>query len=181
MTLLAVAVVITAVLCVFSLLLNFGVIRRLREHTEMLTKLTNRSDAAGGVMHPAGTKLPALTATTAEGAQINVGEAGRSTLVGFFTPSCPACAERLPEFVALAAQMPGGSDDVVAVAVGDLQETADLRAKLAGAARVVAEVDQGPVGRAFGVQGYPAFAVLDSSTIVFSGFDLHGVPLPEAV
>ncbi|MEV6963802.1 TlpA disulfide reductase family protein [Hamadaea sp. NPDC051192] len=180
MTLLAVAVVITAVLCVFSLLLNFGVIRRLREHTEMLTKLTSQSGSSA-VMHPAGTALPALTATTADGEQVAVGREGRSTLIGFFTPSCPACAERLPEFAALAARMPGGADQVVAVAVGDLAETADLRAKLTGVARVVAEPDRGPLGQAFGVEGYPAFAMLDSSLVVFSGFDLRGVPLPEPV
>ena len=177
MTLLAVAVALTACLCVFNLVLTYAIIRRLREHGELLSKRPGLSDP-DSVVHPAGTVVSPVRAVTVEGEAIVVGEAGRQTLVGFFTPRCPACIERLPEFVSLAAGMPGGAADVVAVTIGAPEETGDLRAGLAAVALVVNEQDGGPLGKALGVQGYPAFALLDSSTIVAGGFELNDFPVP---
>jgi hypothetical protein len=114
---LAVAMALLACLCLFSLVLNYAVIRRLREHTELLTG-PSRPSAADDLMHAAGTPVPTVRTTAMDGAEVTVGEGGTSTLIGFLTPDCSACGERLPEFVDRAAQLPGGAANVVAVVIG---------------------------------------------------------------
>lgn len=182
MTLLAVAVVFTSALCLFSLVLNYAVIRRLREHTDLLTKLSRKRDhdaPVDGVMHAPGTLIAPVRTRAVDGSEVEVGGPDGRTLIGFFTPHCSACTERLPDFLSFAADMP--SANVVAVAIGDAEETSELAAKLAPAGKVVNEQDGGTLGKALGVQGYPAFALLESSRIVASSFELDELRVPETV
>jgi hypothetical protein len=81
-------------------------------------------------------------------------------LVGFFTPGCPACVERLPEFISHARQKT--PDQTVAVLVGEPEELTEMIEPRA-VAGVVLEPPQGPVAQAFEVKGFPALALLDAS------------------
>ena len=153
MSVLTAAVVVVGILCVLDLLLSFGIIRRLREQNETLRDLRERqSTAQPPIMFPAGTRI--------ELSDVDVNGA----LVGFFSPNCEACKERLPEFIEYAT---GHHGKVIAVLVVRLGEVAE----------VVVEKMGGPLHTAFGTEGYPAMCVVDDdSTVVGSGWEMSALP-----
>jgi hypothetical protein len=163
MSVLTAAVVVVGILCVLDLLLSFGIIRRLREQNETLRDLRERqSSAQPPIMSPAGTRIE-LSDVDVTGA-----------LVGFFSPNCEACKERLPEFIEYAT---GHHGKVIAVAAGDADEIADLVVRLGEVAEVVVEKMGGPLHTAFGTEGYPAMCVVDDdSTVVGSGWEMSALP-----
>jgi hypothetical protein len=56
------------------------------------------------------------------------------------------------------------------------QEAAQLVADLGRVARVVQELDGGPLQQAFGVRGFPAFALLSSGgAVAASGSDVAAI------
>jgi hypothetical protein len=174
-----VAVVALSLICLLDLVLTVGVVRRLREHAAALDELTG---APAEVMKPAGTSIADYAATTVDGEPIARELLAGPTLVGFFSPRCGPCRERLPEFVARAAGTPAGR--VLAVVVGNDRDGAAggdgqaMVAALAGAAPVVLERPGGAVGTAFGVRGFPAFGLVDASgRLVASGAELSSIPL----
>ena len=170
--------IVLSVFTLLNLLFTFGVIRRLREHTKLLSKSSGAGES--GVMAAAGERIGDFSAAGADGVRITRASFAKPTLVGFFSPKCPACSERLPRFVELATQMPERRAQVMAVVVGgDADEIAVLRADLDAVATVVTDVERGEIVRAFGVNGYPAFAVLDENGVVSSsGFDTDQIALP---
>ena len=92
----------------------------------------------------------------------------------------PVRLERLPRFAALAVQMPERRAQVMAVIVGgDDEEIAVLRGSLDAVATVVTDVERGDIVRAFDVNGFPAFAVIDATAVVVSsGYETDQISLP---
>jgi thiol-disulfide isomerase/thioredoxin len=167
-------------LCLLDLVLTLGVIRRLRVHTELLSRR-----GPGGQpppMIPAGSTAGDFTTTTVDGETVSRAGLEAQTLVGFFTPHCGACKERLPDFVASAAAAPGGRDRVLAVIVGSVEDAAEYRDELSAVARVV--IEEGSTGSIVGalqVTAYPTFVVLDGdATVLASGYTLDDLPVPVA-
>jgi hypothetical protein len=184
MALLVAAVTVVGALGVVNLIFSLGVIRRLREHTELLDRLTAGGGAQGdSVMLPPGETVADFVATTMDGERVSRGELVGSTLVGFFSPDCEPCKERLPQFVDHAEHHPGGRRQVLAVIVAQDEDTArPVAAELASVARVVRDVGAGPVPRAFGVQGFPAFALVEPGGMVrASGYELSALAEPAVV
>lgn len=173
---LAAAVVLFGLLTSLNVALTVGVIRRLREHTTELAALRNRGgDVGGDVALPTGETVGSFTAADTDGRQVDLATLGDRPLVGFFSPSCEPCKERLPHFVEYAATRSGGRDNVLAVVVGSVTETADVVAGLRTVATVVVEPDQGPVQKAFGVTGFPAFVLVENTQVAASGFNFEPV------
>jgi hypothetical protein len=162
--------------CLLDLVLTLGVIRRLREHTEVIARLP----AAPDVMLAEGRTAGAFETVATTGEPVSrVGLAGQ-TLVAALAPDCPACAERLPAFLDYAGRFPGGRDRVLVAVVGSPEETADYRVRLEPVARVVVEMErqEGGLTAALDIGGYPAFGILDASgTVVARGLGLDG-PIP---
>lgn len=178
MAVLAGAVVIVGVLCLIDLLLTFGVIRRLREHTELLAGSQPGADHVIGLA--AGEVPTAFTATDSEGAELR-GPSGLS-VVAFFSPSCSICPKRAPVFIDYVRQHPVRRDEVLAVIVGQPTDSVPYLADLTEVARVCTEPPESAIGLAFGVQGVPAFFVLEpGGTVLGSGFDPSALPAPAAV
>ncbi|WP_331770705.1 redoxin domain-containing protein (plasmid) [Embleya sp. NBC_00888] len=176
MPLLIAAVVLVTVLCLLNLLLTFGVVRRLRAqgghghggHDADITDL----------VLPVGATVPAFTAVTTAGETVSRDGLG-AVLFGFFSPGCPACAERLPLFVKAAREAVGEGRRVLAVVHGDEADTREQVAALTAVARVVVEPADGPLGRGFAVAGYPVFGLLDANgTVTASGFDPKALSAP---
>lgn len=143
-----VAIVMLTLLGLLNLLLTLGLARRIREEPP-------------AVMLPPGARVD----TTFE----------PPTLVGFFSPGCGPCHERLPEFVARARRAPAGR--TVAVVVGDGERADDMVTTLGGAVSTVVEPGGGTLSTAFGVKGFPAFALVgDGGRIEASGTDLAAIP-----
>src|SRR5579863_6492123 len=179
MTALIAAVVIVGLLCLLDLLLTFGVIRRLREHSEMLARIT--PGAAGGgadvIGLAAGQTPEAFAATDDQGADV-LGPAGLS-VVAFFSPNCSICPKRAPAFIDYVRGHLVGRHDVLAVIAGQETDSVPYLADLSAVARVCAEPMDGPVGHAFAVRGFPAFFLLDAAgTVLWSGYDPSALPAP---
>jgi thiol-disulfide isomerase/thioredoxin len=174
MAFLAAAVVLVGALSLLNLVFTFGVIRRLREHTEILDRL---DPGAHSVMLEPGQPVADFSAITVDGQPVSANWTDGGTLVGFFSPTCAPCQTQLPTFVDNAKHHRGGREFVLAVVVGDSDEAAaPLVADLGGVARVVREADGGQLSTAFGVRGFPAFALVEpSGQVGASGSDILAV------
>jgi len=152
----------------------------------LLRPLTVAGRKRGRVRAPTGAEplgpgrsVGRFAARTLDGIPITWASFASPTLVGFFSAHCPASAERLPGFLALAGGMPGRQAQVLAVAVGTPEETACLRNQLDDVATVLVDADHGHLVRAFGIRGYPTFAVVGADgMVVSSGYDASQVALP---
>ncbi|GIF12499.1 hypothetical protein [Actinoplanes teichomyceticus] len=174
------AVVLVGILCVLDLILSLGVIRRLRIHNELITKLMSGEATSVAMMMPVGDSAEPFTAITdADGMVTEKSLPGRN-LVGFFLEDCTGCQQLLPDFLAAAARFPGGRERVLAVVVhtSGEEKIADYRGRLAPVARVVVEgADQG-IGAAMKVRGFPAFGLLDDGRLLASGPEILRATAP---
>jgi thiol-disulfide isomerase/thioredoxin len=179
MAILTAAVVVLGILCVLDLLLSFGIIRRLREQNETLRSVQNQAAAVAepDIALPAGSEVCRFSTTTVTGTPLsNADTADSRLLVGFFSPGCVPCKERIPEFIEYAARFEGR---VIAVAAGSAEETADMVAQLGEVAEVVLEQTGGPLHKAFEATGYPALCLVDGTGIVLaSGWEMSVLPAP---
>jgi peroxiredoxin len=166
MAVLVAAVVLVGVIGLLNLVFTLGVVRRLREHTALL-ETRGTSGPPSLILEP-GKTVGDFSATTDDGEPVSRELLTEPTLVGFFSTTCSACLERLPEFADHAARHPGGPERVLGVVID--QAGGDARAaitgELAGLARVVRDGDGEQVMRAFAVQGFPAFAVVEGGGVV---------------
>lgn len=151
----------TAVLAVALSLLNLafivGILKKLREHAELLSR-TATPRVSLGVGEPVGD----FTATTVDGERVGRDALADDTVVGFFSTSCEPCKAVLPRFVDFADGRPGGPARVLAVVVGDAADSAAFVAELSLVATVVVEDVGGAVGTAFGVRAFPVQLVVGS-------------------
>ncbi|WP_018353331.1 TlpA family protein disulfide reductase [Longispora albida] len=172
---LAAAVAVVGLVSVLNLFLAFGVIRRLREHTETLTRLSGGGTEPGEVMLAAGEQVGEFEAVTADGTPISTGSLTGPVLAGFFSPTCQPCKERVPEFAAYAKSFAG---PVLAVAVGRADEVTELAGQLSAIAShvVVQESDREGIALAFGVHGFPALCVVEDGRVVASGYQMEDLP-----
>lgn len=158
MAILSAAVVVVGLLCLADLLLIFGVIRRLREHTELLAGFrpdTVVTDLAAG-------EVPApFTALGTAGEQLT-GPIGLR-LVAFFAAGCSACPERVPGFVEYLRENHIARDEVLVVIASSEPEPVSYAEQLAAVAPVCLEQPGGELETAFKVRGYPAFCLLDAT------------------
>ncbi|SCL73734.1 TlpA family protein disulfide reductase [Micromonospora peucetia] len=178
MALLTVAVVLVAALGLLNLVLTLGVVRRLREHTELLS---DRQSQPPAVMLEAGSAPGDFVSTTVDGEVRTRADLPPMTLVAFMTPSCEHCAEQVPLLIDRARTMPGGAEHVWIVVVGKGGETEAYAAQFAGLATVFIEPGSGALPLAFGVKGYPAFGLLDERGVVASAaFGIARLDLPVA-
>lgn len=163
MTVLVAAVVVVGVLGAVNLLFCLGVVRRLREHTEILN--TMAADHAGGhdLILPAGETAAEFAAESVGGRPISRAALSGPTLVAFFSPGCGPCTEQLPHFVDLARAHPPAQ--VLAVVCGPGDAT-PLLGPLRDVAEVVREETTGPLQEAFAIRGYPSFAVVEPGGLI---------------
>ncbi|OLT19617.1 hypothetical protein BJF79_47645 [Actinomadura sp. CNU-125] len=170
-------VVLVGVICVLDLVLTLGVVRRLREHSELIARAG--SMAAPEPMLAPGERAGEFEAVATTGEVITRDGLTGRTLLGVFSPDCSACIERLPGFVAQAEGFEGGRDRVLAVIV-DLADdgAADYRAKLEPVARVVVETGRGGINAALNVQAFPAIGVLGDGGRVLPDQPAAPAPAP---
>jgi hypothetical protein len=169
------AVIIVGLLCLLDLVLTFGVIRRLREHTEYLQ--TRQLLDAPAVVNLRAGRVPEPFTTVAEDGAAITGPAGLR-LAGFFSSTCPACPTRVGPFIEYVRANQIARDDVLAtlVVAADTPPPPYLPL-LAEVARVTVQTDGSQVIKSFGVVGYPAFCLLDADgAMVASGFNLDTLP-----
>jgi peroxiredoxin len=166
------SLVLVSTVCALDLVLTLGVIRRLRQHGELLAGAPGKPDGeTRDVMLLAGERPADFTATTTEGVLVSRDTLIGGTIVGFFTAHCQPCQERVPQFLEQAISLPAGRDQSLAVVIGDDTATKELAESMSTTVRVVLEQSGDPVATAFGVRGYPALCVLDERGVIeASGF-----------
>ncbi|RJL35968.1 TlpA disulfide reductase family protein [Bailinhaonella thermotolerans] len=167
---LAAAVALIGALCLANLLLTFGVIRRLREHSERLARPGAGQGAQGPPVLRPGDRVDHFAATTTEGLPVDRDRLPERTLVGLFMTGCWPCQEMLPEFADYARNTVGDRDRVLAVVAAlDPAHLEDYEKELAGVAHIVVDEDQGPLVQAFRATGFPAVYLLDPGGVVVAG------------
>jgi len=178
MPILIAAIVVVGSLCMLDLLLTFGVIRRLREHTTMLARSRETEPPVTGLA--AGMSPDAFSAVTIDGDLVD--NAADLRVVAFFSSSCAICPERVPPFTEYVRSHRIGRDSVLGVVEGSASAPPPYLDQLAAVAQVRIEPPGGEVARAFKVSGFPAFCVLDSAgTLIASGYDSSVLSEPAAV
>ncbi|QXE38752.1 hypothetical protein KQY30_35645 [Streptomyces sp. GMY02] len=163
MPLLVALVVLVGALCVLDLVLTVGVIKRLREHTELLTAPPPEPAVT------VGERVGEFAATTVGGSPLGPQDFAGETLVAFFSPTCKPCNEKLPDFLRYARTPVAGEQSPVAVVVGEPAQANDFASRLAPVARVVVERPGGAMGTAFKADMYPTLlkvAPADDGTLV---------------
>ncbi|GAA2353333.1 hypothetical protein [Dactylosporangium salmoneum] len=166
--------VLIGALALLNLALTYGVIRRLREHTELL------SGGAAEAPWPApGKEIGAFAATTTAGRDLRTADLADGLQVGFFRTGCAPCQERMPQFAARA-EAAGDPERFLAVLAGDPRELAGEIARLAPVAQVVlAERDSGVV-KAFAVTAFPTLVLVGPGAKVASaGYEMASLDAAE--
>jgi hypothetical protein len=178
MPVLIATIAIVGFLCALDLLLTFGVIRRLREHTTMLSAQRAAADVPWG-LSPG--EFPAeFSAATTDGEAVT-GTAGLR-VVAFFAAWCSVCPERVPSFLEYLGSNAIARDSVLAVVVDGGSEPPPYLARLDAVAQVTFEPSDGALAAAFKVDGFPAFVLLDAGgAVLVSGWDPAELPAPAAV
>jgi hypothetical protein len=162
------AVVLLSVVCLLNLLLTLGILRRMR------------AQAASGGQHAGppyslgpGSSIGEFTAVTTDGERVS--DDTLTGLVGFFSAGCEACHELLPRFVEYART--AGQENVLAVCGGD--DEVAVRALAPVARVVIAELDGGPVAKAFQNVWTPVlYLVGDDHRVIAAGARMEELPLP---
>jgi hypothetical protein len=177
MPFLAAAVIIVGILCVLDLVLTFGVIRRLREHTELLAG--HRRPVEPPVIKLASGQMPTpFAALTTDGREMTGPEGLR--LAGFFASWCPTCPERVAPFIEYVRAHQIRRDQVLAVLLSGDDGPPAYLGQLAEIAQLSVQEGDGTTTKAFGVSGYPAFCLLDKDgAVIASAFDPAALPAAQ--
>ena len=168
------AIVVVGLLGLLNLMLTIAVARRLRSADQHGPRATAEP------MAPVGTRVEDFTVPTVDGAEWSRDSLSGETLVGFFSPGCPACEELVPEFFEYASGFPGGPDQVIAVVEAMVEDAGRYVSLLSPVARVVADPPgRGVVVPAFAVRAFPGVVVVDATgTITASGGGIAALPVP---
>lgn len=162
MALLASLTVLVALLGLLNLLLTVALIKRVREHD---TRLGMFSDKGPTTMAEIGERVEEFEATTVDGTTVSRDDLPEGTLVGFFDPQCEVCHEHLPEWAEVAAALPLGRKQALAIIRDDVDKQ-EMISVVENVANVVVERRRGPVARAFHVKATPAFAILGADQVI---------------
>ena len=166
--------VLAAALTALNLLLTAALMRRRHDHG-------HDHGPAGAEPDPGiapGDRMPAFTATAADGATVTAaGRAGRPALLAFLSLECPGCDDSVPGFAEHARRVQDEGGLVLATVVGVDAAGSELAARLAGIAdHVVPEFLDAPLGAAFGIRFYPGFAQYGpDGTATAAGVGLDGL------
>ncbi|WP_097867852.1 redoxin domain-containing protein [Streptomyces sp. rh34] len=168
---LAAAVLAVGALAMVDLVLTVGVVRRLRDHSDLLRRTSVPAVGMPGGMSgiaPVGTPVPSFTAGPPD-SPVTDRDLTDGTLVAFFSPTCEPCRDKLPGFVARYADRPEEARQVLAVVVDDShgardphesgasgEDAGSMAAALSAVVPTVQEPHDGPVTTAFAAKAFPS-------------------------
>jgi hypothetical protein len=155
-----------------NLVLLLGVLRRLADRENALNEPANDQSVA-----KAGTAIGAFTATAVDGRMVTRDALTVGDVIGFFSPTCAPCIERVPEFAAYAEALAGTGVSAIAVVIGDDAASSDMVAKLSPSAVVISATRSDGIVTAFAASGYPAlYLVGEDHVIAASGHTMRVLP-----
>lgn len=172
------AITVVGAVCLLDLLLTFAVIRRLREHTDMLAVARGSARRPAGLS--AGEPPGTFAAVTTDGDLVH--DTSGLRVIAFFATWCSMCPEQVGPFVGYLRTHAISRDSVLVVSVGPDDELPSHLAPLAGLARICLERDDGQIATAFKVPGFPMFYLLDADgTVVVNDHDPAALSEPAVV
>lgn len=176
MPVLVAVAVLAVVIGLVNLLLTLGVVRRLREHSRMLSESRTLPEITGLLPGEAPGDFAAVSATGRP-----VSNATGVRVAAFFSTQCSVCTERVEPFISYVSASRINPERVLAVVVGDGTPDGDGLAsyvnRLAEVATVCTEQPDGGVATAFKVSGFPAFCLFDDDgRMTAGGYDLDMLP-----
>lgn len=158
--------------CALNLMLTVAMARRLREFGEHLTPLQPGAGYSGdhsSFLLPRGSVAPDFTTTSIDGTQRSRRDLlGKPSLIAFLLTNCPPCHKQVPDLLRYAPTVASPAN-VLAVISGQGEEADSLASALKGIATVVREEEEPTLGRAFSVEAYPTFYLLDDNGMIQSG------------
>jgi hypothetical protein len=157
MYLVATVIVIGAV-TVLNLVLTYGVIRRLRQHTDLLSK--RATPPSQDLMRPVGTTVDDFDVAADDGGRVVRAGLSGYAAIAFVSPGCQPCTDLTPRLLTA-----GRAGHVLAVVL-DHPDDAEYRAQLSAAATVIGGAASQPVIDAFGVSGFPAVCRVDDHGVI---------------
>jgi hypothetical protein len=152
---LTIAVIALALLVLVDLLLTFAILRRLREHEERLSQLSERPVGGPEIGQP----LPRFETVTVDGGLLDsTALLGGESVVAVFSTSCHGCEQQAPRFVEVASQMALTGRRIITLLIDDgQQEDHPLRQVLSRAGLLVIESHDGSLKAAIGPQLLPSY------------------------
>ncbi len=120
----------------------------------------------------AGDPAPAFAAAATDGSTVTRSDLGQQPLVlGFFSPSCDACHDQLPEFVRFSATASAASVQTVAVIDGEPDQLDEhYSTALAGRPTLLAPRDENPLLEQYRVMAYPTYTAIGPESVVEGSF-----------
>jgi hypothetical protein len=169
MVFLTIALVVVAAAVTVDLLLTVGVIRRLRQHSELLA-------TGAGINAPVppkpGDPVHPFVATTPDGTMISRDSLSAAGLVVFLSPGCGPCEEQLPALVQALREAGRPRTSTLVVIVAEPTEAAHMITELETLAAVVCEPPPASqLQTAFGVWSAPLALRLDGAAIADVSMD----------
>lgn len=156
MNLLLPAVILVGVVCAVDLLLTLGVVKRLREHSELIAANAAGASPSIGAGEPVGD----FSVRDTSDEPLDRDSIPEQTLFAFLSPACEPCKAALPKLVAYGKAV-GDRSRVVAVVSRVEAELLDpFVAALEPFASVVIETSSDALNSAFKVQRYPVKLVV---------------------
>lgn len=158
------ALIVLGAVLALNLLLTFGVIRRLREHTKILEAAVP------------GSSITDFSATTVDGVTLTrdrLSGDSEALTVAFLAPECGSCRSLVPELAGWAARQ--DRERTLVVLDGQVSDPADLVAVLNPVAQVIVERSGTPVASAFKVDAFPSFCVVGEGRVLASFADMSGL------
>jgi thiol-disulfide isomerase/thioredoxin len=172
------AVALVGILCLLDLLLTFGVIRRLREHTALLSAGVGRPVPVIGLSDG---EHPGAFSTLTTGGEPVRGTTGLR-VVAFFSSQCSVCPVRAPTFANYLSAHRVSRESVLAISVGPGSTPPSYLSEMAQAAQICVEKPGSEIAQAFKVNAYPSFILLDADgAVAMSGPDPAALPQPATV
>ncbi|MEU6097840.1 hypothetical protein [Streptomyces sp. NPDC047079] len=149
MYVLTAALLLVAALCLLNLLLTIGVIKRLREHAEIIAPIRQQAGIRTG------DEVGDFSVLGVDGERLDRASLTHDSVVAFFAPDCRACEALLPDFIRWAEADENGRNRRMAVVIGDASACSELVAMLRPVAHVVVEEPLGTVSTAFRTSATP--------------------------
>lgn len=149
------------VLVLLNILLSWGIIRRMREFDRRIASVATAGLPMMSGLEP-GTAAPDFSVGTPAGdtvtrAQLLQGE----TVLAFFSPTCDACVEHLPQVRRYATDTRPADTRLVAVVDGEPAEGRTFIENLEGVASVTfADPAANPIVRDYQVGAFPSYYVI---------------------
>jgi hypothetical protein len=160
--------VVLSIITVLHLLITFGLVRRLRVHTDLLNQLLDDTKRT----LPTGTPIPAFTASTVDDVPLSDSDLAHPAAIALLAVNCPHCRTNLPDFVAYVRSAGYPRDHVLAVVttsdgITDPADRDTMIDALTPVATVICETGpRGPVAEAFQTQGFPTFYLTDTHAAI---------------